>query len=268
MDEQELEQQKQAEAAAQAAEAADQAARKAQEEADAAKKTGDAAELERTRAALAKANDEAKKYRLKAKAFEGIDLEPEQVKQIIEKHRESEKQRQEREIERKKQEGKFEELIDKARKDAEEAIKAKDAVIDSYKAKLESYLVDGTLNEIYAKEKLSPKLANPLIKPFVKALSNEDGEYEVVVLDSDGTPKLNNEGKRMSVSEFVETLKNDNDYSILFPAPSNGGGGKPSDRQPSGQKPSPNSRRSTMTLDQKLEFQKQYGMEAYQKLPF
>lgn len=266
MDEQELEQQKQAEADAKAAE---EAARKAQEEANAAKKTGDSEELERTRAALAKANDEAKKYRLKAKAFEGIDLDPEQVKQIIEKHKESEKQRQEREIERKKQEGKFEELIEKSRKEAEEAIKAKDSVIDSYKQKLESYLVEGTLNEIYAKEKLSPKLANPLIKPYVKAVSNEDGEYEVVVLDNDGTPKLNNEGKRMSVSEFVESLKSDDDYAVLFPAPSNGGaGGKQSDRQPGGQKPSANSKRSSMTLEQKLEFQKQYGMEAYQKLPF
>lgn len=216
-------------------------------------------EFERTKAALAKANREAADNRHKLKDYTELGISSEELKDLV-------TERAEKEEERKRQEGKFEEILNERISEFEKKIAEKDSLIEESKKRMESYLVNGSLTSALNKEGVSEKVGVALLKDKVKVVDS-DGEMSVVVVDGDGSPLMNKQGKAMSVHEYVVSLKDDDEYSQIFPAPDKKGVDANGKQNKSTNWSGPK-QRSKMSFDQRLEYQKKFGFDEYNKLPF
>lgn len=227
-------------------------------------------EAERMRQRIAELNAENAKHRHKVKEYqskwEGIDVDPETVKELLAKEAKAAE-------DRKKAEGKYEDLIrelnEKTQKEVETLRLEKEQVKQTMQSKLDKYLIEKELAEALNKEGVKTKVLNPHIRPNLKVVEDELGEYRTVVVDKDGEPRLNQSGKLMTITDLLTEMKSDEDFMPLFPAPEKSGmGSKAQDKPDTKSAPVRGYKRSEMTPLQKVEYQQKHGMEAYSKLPF
>lgn len=228
-------------------------------------------EVERMRKRIAELNEENAKRRHQLKEYKetwgNLDADPERVKELLEKEKKAAE-------ERKKAEGRYEELIkeinEKTQKEVEQLKQEKEEVQKTMQSKLERYLLDKELAEALNKEGVKTKVLDPHIKPQLKVIEDDLGEYRAVVVDKEGEPRLNQDGKMMGINDLLEEMKKDEDFQPLFPAPSKSGAGTKSSTSTTSTKSAPKRgiKRSDMTPKQKVDYQKEHGMAAYQALPF
>lgn len=227
-------------------------------------------EVERMRLRIAELNEENMKRRLQVKEYKEtwgeLDVDPDKVRELLDKEKKAAE-------DRKKAEGKYEELIkeinEKTQKEVAQLKQEKEQVEQQMQSKLEKYLLDKELAEALNSEGVKTKVLNPHIKPNLKVIEDDLGEYRAVVVDKDGEPRLNQEGKLMGIKDLLEEMKKDEDFMPLFPAPTKSGAGtKSSTNNSTTSAPKRGIKRGEMSPKQKVEYQKEYGMEAYNKLPF
>lgn len=216
-------------------------------------------EAERMRAALAKANREAKEYRLKAKEFEKAGFTPEELREI----REKEERRKLQELERKQDFNKLKETLTSQFQQKEKEYQAQ---IESLRSSMEKTLIQRDVTSAIAKNEGIEPLLRPHVESRVKLMENEDGTLVARVVDSDGSPMFNAKGEYMTVEEYVATLKEDEVFGAAFRGRGQSGGGtRPAPTN--GRKVAPTKRRSEMTDDDVRAFVDEYGWDEFHKLP-
>jgi hypothetical protein len=114
-----------------------------------------------------------------------------------------------------------------------------------------------------------------LLLPHVKGhvrMVEEDGAFVARVVDDAGNPRVNGEGKFLTVSELVSEMRDQETYATAFDStvkpgggtPPGGGGSKPGGRK--GEIPS-DLKRSAMATKDKVSFIKEHGEDAFMALP-
>lgn len=124
-------------------------------------------------------------------------------------------EKERKELEAKKQRGEFEKIL-------EETVGKKDNVIQDLHKQIHSIKVEGALlNAASARRAVNPKQVTQLLQNSVKL--TETGDVEV--LDETGAPRYNDDGKLMSVDQYVTQWLTDNPH---FVASTPGGSGSQS----------------------------------------
>lgn len=224
------------------------------------KQTVDPDEFERTRAALAKANKEAADRRLKLKEWEELNVDPTTVKQLLDTQREAE-------IKKAEEEGRYQENVERIRKETGEQIERYKGEVETMKSKLERQIKAKEIASVIAQEDGVEMILEPHIANRVKLVELDD-KYDLQVLADDGTPLLDDKGKPVPLNKFVAGLKEHPQLKYGFKAQKVSGPGitgtntsTKSDGVPKGIK------RSQMSDVESRDFVKKYGFDEYKKLP-
>lgn len=222
------------------------------------------AELERMRKYLSKGNKEAEKYRLEAKAYRELGVEPDEIKKLIQEREEAEikdaEKRQDYEALREKEREKHAKEL--ARRD--DIVTEKEQDLSNMQKTLENYLIDAQLTAEIANAGAKPKLLMPHVRNKAKVVRTEDGKYNVGVLDDDGNIRDN-----FSLKDLVEESKKDDDLSALFPAPESSGAAtnQQGQKSPGAKGKAPKKKKSEMTDKERESFIGEFGVAEYKKLP-
>jgi hypothetical protein len=111
-------------------------------------------------------------------------------------------------------------------------LKGKDETIGAMKKRLETELIDKTAVSAIAAAKGSPDLLLPHVQRHVKV----DDDFNVVVVNAKGEPRVNGKGEPLSIADLIEEMKTNETFGRAFEGsghsgsgmrPNNGGGGTP-----------------------------------------
>jgi len=111
------------------------------------------------------------------------------------------------------------------------------------------------------------KLLLPFVKDRVKVQYDEGGTPTVQVVDDNGKPRYDNDGKFMSVTDLLTEMKSDSGYAPLFKGNENSGGGAQPGSGGNSGGGTPNVDRSKMSVQEKSDYISKHGQEAYLNLP-
>ena len=114
-----------------------------------------------------------------------------------------------------------------------------------------------------------------LLLPHVKGhvqMVEEEGAFVARVVDDAGNPRVNGEGKFLTVRELVSEMRDQETYAKAFEADTKGGGGTPpgggGGKPPGGKGVIPSDlKRGSMSTKDKVAFIKEHGEDEYMKLP-
>lgn len=166
--------------------------------------------------------DDAEKQK---KAWERSGKTPDEIQELLEAH----EARQLSEAERK---GEWEKLRTQMNDKHALDIKAKDEKIGSYQKRLNAELVDARATAAIAAQKGVPDLLLPHVQRQVKV----DEDFNVIVVDAKGDPRVNGKGEPLSITDLISEMKENEVYGRAFEGsghsgsgtrPNNGGGGTP-----------------------------------------
>ncbi len=108
-----------------------------------------------------------------------------------------------------------------------------------------------------------PELVLPAINAVTR-VGEKDGEFFVEVLDDKGNVRIgDSKGTPMTVKQLVAELRNTETYGRAFEGDGKQGSGK----QPGSGGGSPTLKRSLMTAQQKADYAREHGQQAFLKLP-
>ena len=100
---------------------------------------------------------------------------------------------------------------------------------------IERYMIDAEATRAIAAAKGEPELLLPIVQRFTRVVE-EDGKFELKVVDKNGDPRLGEKGDPMTFPQLVEELRQDKKFGRAFEASGASGGGAPSGRgTPTGQ---------------------------------
>lgn len=149
------------------------------------------------------------------------DITPEEAKKLA-----AEKKKAEEEAARAV--GDFDTLKAKLEKDHQSQVEQMATERDGYKTSLEELLIEKAAVDGITEAKGFPKVLKPHVVEKMKLIQGEDGKHMAVILDDNGQPRLRKEAKTavdyMPVSEFVASLKNDDEFSHAFQGSGASGG--------------------------------------------
>jgi len=138
---------------------------------------------------------------------------------------------------------------------------------------LEKRTIDAAAVSALNELKGNVTLLLPHVKGHVKMIEDETGDFVARVVDDAGNPRVNGEGKFLSVRELVGEMRDSEVFAKAFEASGHSGGGTPPNGQggtggtgkkggiPSGLK------RTVMTTKDKVAFIKEHGEDEFMKLP-
>lgn len=215
-------------------------------------------EHENTKVYLNKANKEAKERRLALKELEENGLS---VAEAIELKRRLEDEERDKAAKKGDVEKVKEQLVLGFEKEKKELAKK----IEKMQKSLYENLVSAKASEAISSAKGVPKLLMPFIQKYAN-VQDEDGKYVVRILDDDGEVRFNNKGDYMTITDYVEELKQDEVFGMAFIANVKSGSGSKPNASASNVKPTIN--RSQMSYKQKSDYIKEHGQEEFLKLPY
>lgn len=129
--------------------------------------------------------------------------------------------------------------LDKIKQDYEkkqsEALAVKDKEIKDRDSALERHLISDVATREIASAKGKVKVLMPHVKSQCKVVRDENGDYAVRVVDSQGDFRSNGAGGWMNVSDLVAEVKQDPDFAANFESDTQmgGTGKKPTERKTS-----------------------------------
>lgn len=116
-----------------------------------------------------------------------------------------------------------------------------------------------------AAEKGDVELLLPHVLQHTRVKETE-GKFSVEVVDGEGNARLaDTKGTPMTIVDLIKEMRNHNSYGRAFDADDVSGSGKRTGGGGGGNPPQ--NKRSQMSADQKGEYIRQYGQDAYLKLP-
>lgn len=130
---------------------------------------------------------------------------------------------------------------------------------------VEELLVDSVATAAIAEAKGSIELLLPHVKSSTR-VKEDNGKFSVEVIDKDGNSRIaDSKGGAMSIKGLIAEMRESETFGRAFEGDGVTGSGKrpgsPGGGMPTGLK------RSTMTPEQKREYQQKHGQTAYLKLP-
>lgn len=225
-------------------------------------------EKERMNKALKTANAEAQERRIKLKEYEELGLSDlEQARNIL-------KEREESELKKAEDAKNFTDWQEKVKVRHEgELNKIKSEVdtykiqVDTYKEKFESMLVDKEAVELLSSKELDgePAFIMPYLKKETKVMEI-DGTFKAVIVDNTGEPRYKDDGSLLTIKDRLLEMREDAVFGKAFAAPKRSGVGT-NPVMGDANSAAPRAYRNEMSLDEKTEYQRKHGFEAYQKLP-
>jgi hypothetical protein len=198
--------------------------------------------------------DDAEKQK---KAWERSGKTPEEIQELLD----AQEQRAQTEAEKK---GEWDKLRAQMNDRHALDLKAKDETIGQMRKRLQAELVDAKAVSALAAAKGSPDLLLPHVQRHVKV----DDDFNVVVVDSKGDPRVNGKGEPLSIADLIEEMKANETFGRAFEGsghsgsgmrPNSGGGGTP----PGNVK----SKADLKDRSKRAAFVDQHGHEAYFALP-
>lgn len=204
---------------------------------------------------------EAKEWKRKLEAF-GDDADPETLLEELETLRKSKESFE-------KTKGKDDNAVEQVRKQLQDefgkTLKAKDENLAKLQGQLTSLLVDSAATSAISELKGVPKLLLPHVKRMTEVVE-EDGKYEVRVLNEKGEHRVDSNGDYLTIKGLVEELRSDDVFARAFDGDNVSGGGTPSSGIRGGG--AATKKRSSMTVEEKTTFIDKHGKDAYLALPF
>lgn len=222
-------------------------------------------DISKLKSALRHVRDERDREKKKAaealkKAKNAMSEEDlEELQRLREEH-------EEREAEVAKKRGEFDKLLAKMEEKQKKALEDREQREAALKKALEREMIDSRITAALASAKATEQgidLLPDRLKNRVK-LVEEEGHYNVIVLDEGGTPDINNEGKPKTIADLVEDAKGK--YSPLFQGTGATGSGASQQPTSGGALPAKTKPYEEMSPFEKSEFISQYGEEAFFKL--
>lgn len=219
--------------------------------------------------ALAEEREAAKKAQraLKAAQDASAGIDKEKYEELVEKERKAEEAAA-------LKAGEFEKLKEQMLAKHKEALEAKDNEIARYRSRVEDLTVEAAVVAEVSKAGGNVELLRPHVRSFVKL---DPDTLDMVVLDNDkSTPKVDAEGKPAKLESLISEMRKSDTFASAFKATEQSGGGS----DPGGDGGSGSTgktggtplkteglKRSTMTERQKVDFQKEHGLDALLELP-
>lgn len=220
------------------------------------------------KSALAKTRDEkrelARKLKSTSEKYAGIDLDEFDKLKLAETDAETAKLAAA---------GEWDKIKDQMTTQHTAAIAAKDTEIARLTGQLERVQVDSKVVEAISKAGGNVELLKPHVRQRVH-LNTDD--FTTTVLDDDGkTPKVDGDGNPVTMDALISEMRKSDTYAGAFKASDQSGSG--SDPGKGGDGPtganggmpkiSGDLRRSTMSEKDKVDFQKEHGLDALLDLP-
>ena len=225
-------------------------------------------ELQAAQDRIHQLNKENQKRREQIKEWEGLKeqgYDPEKLSALVKQQKEMERKQME-------EQGRYQELIEEIQNETQGKIQSVESEYKERESKLQSalygYLVENEATKALAKENVADsRILNDYVRKRMQVMEGEDGKYKTVILDDNGEPKLKRGGAPYTASDLVAEMKEDAEFSRLFPAPDISGSGTKANGKPADKAPVGDFRRSQMTAKQKTDFQREHGFDAYWQLP-
>lgn len=148
-------------------------------------------------------------------AWKSLGKTPEEIQELLE----AQQQREQTEAERK---GEWDKLKAQMNAGHADALKAKDETIGQMRKRLEAELIDAKAVAAIAAAKGVPELLLPHVQRHVKV----DDEFNVMVVDAKGDPRVNAKGEPLSIGDLVSEMRSNEIYGRAFEGSGNSGGGK------------------------------------------
>jgi len=193
------------------------------------------------------------------------DIEPEEFARLVQ----AEEDAKNADLEKK---GQWETLAaqqnEKQQKELDKHIKREEKLMGALREKT----VDAEVNSALNKLKGNSELLLPHVKKHVIMVEDDNGRFSNQVIDDAGNPRVNGDGKFITVDELVSEMRDQPTFAKAFDADVKSGGGTPPGgpgSEQSGKKgviPS-DLKRSNMTAKEKVVFIREHDDETFQNLP-
>lgn len=141
---------------------------------------------------------------------------------------------------------------------------AANAKSTKYRTKIDHLLIDSVAATAIAGAKGSIELLLPHIQRNTRVVEDGD-DFKVEVIDKEGNVRIgDSKGQPMTIEDLVAEMRSSDTFGRAFEGDGQTGGGK---RPGNGGGGNPTLKRSTMTAQQKADYQTKYGQAEFLKLP-
>lgn len=109
-------------------------------------------------------------------------------------------------------------------------VKQAEEKVGTMRTSLERYLVESAAKSAIAEAKGNVRLLLPHVRANCRVVE-QDGDYLVRVVDSDGEPMSDGKGGYLDISGFVQSMRKSDDFASAFEAEEKGGSGSDGGQQ-------------------------------------
>jgi hypothetical protein len=192
----------------------------------------------------------------KIKKWEALGKTDEEIAELIRKLDEDEHKDAEKK-------GEWEKLRAQMNEKHAKELAKRDEQISALRGRLNAELVDAKATSAIAAQKGVPDLLLPHVQRHVKV----DENFNVLVVDAKGDPRVNGKGEPLSISELVAEMKSTETYGRAFEGTGHSGGGTPPNNGAAGTAHGVKRRSEFKSERERAAFVDANGLEAYEALP-
>lgn len=169
------------------------------------------------KSALEKERASARAYEKQVKQWQSLGKTPEEIGALLDEAR---KQDEKKALDA----GQFEKLKQSLVEQHAAELKTRDARESSLRVAMEGQLIDGAAVRAISEAKGVPTLLLPHVKQYTKVVER-DGQYQVVVVDAKGDPRINAKGDALSIADLVGEMRSSDVFGRAFDGTGAGGSG-------------------------------------------
>lgn len=211
--------------------------------------------------ALQKERRAASELEKKTKAWERLGKTPDEIQELLEAQEKTARTEAEKR-------GEFDKILAQVNEKNAQALKAKDDAIVAMRKRIESELIDKNAIAAIAAAKGKPKLLLPHVQRHVRV----DENFNVMVVDDKGDPRVNGKGEPLGISDFIDEMRQSEDFGAAFEGSGQSGSGTPPTNGTGGPKgritkADLNSGTPAEQRKKRAAFVQQHGVAAYEQLP-
>jgi hypothetical protein len=163
--------------------------------------------------------DEAKKRAQSVDRWEKLGKSPEEIENLLAAQTKAEEDKLNKA-------GEWDKLKAQMNEKHQAELKAKDDALGKLRQALERHLVDAAATNAIAEAKGVPKLLLPHVRSSVRVVE-EDGNFEVRVVDDKGDPRVNGKGDPLTIADLVGEMRQSEVFGRAFEASGRTGSGTP-----------------------------------------
>lgn len=169
------------------------------------------------KSALQKERERANTLDKQAKAWAAMGKTPEEIQALVEAQRKADEDKA-------MKGGEFEKLKQQIIDQHKGELAKKDERIGSLTKSLERRLIDADATAAIAGAKGIPALLLPHVRASVKVVE-DNGDFKVQVVDSQGNPRVNGKGEFLSIADLVDEMRQSDVFGRAFEPSGTAGGG-------------------------------------------